>query len=271
MADDVKVRGAEQWTHPDFLDLIQQPYFEDVAKKVLKADAVYLCSSPGIQFRGPSPSPSPYEDDQAQWAFGCHIDVQATLEDFEATPRRVRADLWLWLSDVPADRAAMRVLPGSHRSILAHWGRVLLPEHKAKLPRIHGVWPVPRPECRSYPECIPDTDATPWAEQEPIAAVARRGQLLVACNAGLHSAWENGQTETRKALVMPWAAEGVPMGLPPSQVDDASEHFSLLRAGIPADRAHIAPDPAGWAFGSAYAPEWQETFLPDQTDYLEQG
>ena len=53
----------------------------------------------------------------------------------------------------------MRILPGSHRSIMAHWSRVLRPEHKAELPRVHGLRrPAPSPgDCARFsPEYIPD-------------------------------------------------------------------------------------------------------------------
>jgi hypothetical protein len=62
----------------------------------------------------------------------CHIDRQITTGDFEATPRRDWCNIWLWLTDVPEARAAMRCMPRSHRAINAHWERTLSPEHKAR-------------------------------------------------------------------------------------------------------------------------------------------
>ena len=51
-------------------------------------------------------------DAQAEWDSGCHIDWQITESDFLATPRRDLLNIWLWINDVPAHRAAMRILPG---------------------------------------------------------------------------------------------------------------------------------------------------------------
>jgi ectoine hydroxylase-related dioxygenase (phytanoyl-CoA dioxygenase family) len=51
--------------------------------------------------------------------------------------------LWLWITDVRPETAAMRVLPGSHRAIHAHWERTLQAERRAKLPRVHGLFPAP--------------------------------------------------------------------------------------------------------------------------------
>jgi hypothetical protein len=53
----------------------------------------------------------------------------------------MRAELWFWVNVVPENRGAMRILPGSHRPIMEYWDRTLTPEHKAMLPRVHGLRP----------------------------------------------------------------------------------------------------------------------------------
>jgi hypothetical protein len=45
----------------------------------------------------------------------------------------------------------MRILPRSHRPIMAHWEATLTPEQKALLPRQHGLFPRPAPSYPSYP------------------------------------------------------------------------------------------------------------------------
>jgi hypothetical protein len=116
-----------------FLKLMAHPWFESVAQQVLRAERVrYIEYGPHhrpaaaneADGRGAAP-----KGDAAQqaWADGCHIDLQVTTTDWDATPRRDLLALWLWVSDVPPERAAMRILPGSHRAIHEHWEKTLLP------------------------------------------------------------------------------------------------------------------------------------------------
>ena len=261
--DRLKQNGGEPYEEPGYVDVIQHPYFEEVAKKLLRANAVHLWW--GLSPHERAPTNPPYTNSRDQWARGCHVDIQATLEDFEATPRRMRAELWFWLNDVPADHGAMRILPGSHRAVMEHWNRVLSSEHKAQLPRVHGLRPAPVSEnAPAFPEYIPDIDELPWIEHQPVPAVARRGQILILCSAGLHSAWQNENTISRKAMGTSWVATGVSCGLPKNQRDAVMSFFPKLRNKLRPDRVHIVPDNFDWLFESDYQPKWEETFLPSR-------
>ena len=134
-------------SHEDegFLRLISHPWFEAAAKAALRAEEVRLIEL-GPTNRPPSDEPqAPPEAQRQAWASGAHIDLQISTADWEATPRRDLLALWFWVNDVSADRAAMRVLPGSHRPIMQHWDAVLGDDRKAQLPRCHGAPPTPPP------------------------------------------------------------------------------------------------------------------------------
>jgi hypothetical protein len=101
-----------------------------VAQQVLRAERVrYIEYGPHhrpVEADGSAPALEG-EAARQEWAGGCHIDLQITTTDWDATPRRDLLALWLWVSDVPPERAAMRILPGSHRAIQAHWEKTLRP------------------------------------------------------------------------------------------------------------------------------------------------
>ena len=124
-----------------------------------------------------------------QWDNGCHIDWQVTETDFDATPRRDLLALWMWLNDVPAERAAMRILPGSHRVIMQHFERTLEPSRKQWTPRHHPLFPKPPERYPTYPEYLPAPGdfAFIGAEAKVIPVVAKRGQLQVFTQAMLHN------------------------------------------------------------------------------------
>ena len=257
--DRLKESGSPPYEDPDYVDVVQHPYFEEVAKKLLRADAVHLWW--GLSPHERAPAKAPFASPGDQWTSGCHIDIQATWEDFMATPRRMRAELWFWVNDVPEHRGAMRILEGSHRPIMQHFSRVLTPEHKAMLPRVHGLRPHPTDTAPAYPEHVPELEDTPWFEQKPVPAVARRGQVLILCSAGLHSGWQNEDTVHRKAMGTSWVAAGASCGLPKNQRDAVMAFFPRLRQKLRPERAHIVPQNFDWLFESNYDPKWPETFV----------
>ena len=72
------------------------------------------------------------------------------------------------------------------------------------LPRVHGLSPNPPPGRNSHPEHVPPpASGQPWEQRRPTAMVAKRGQVLVLCSTALHSAWQNEDSVTRKALCAP--------------------------------------------------------------------
>lgn len=253
--------GAPPYVDPEYVNLVQHPYLEAIAKEVLRAQAVHLWW--GLRPHERAPANGPFGTDRERWSGGFHTDIQATWEDFMATPRRMRAELWLWVNDVPINRGAMRILPGSHKPIMQHWSQVLTDEHKKMLPRVHGLRPTPTERSPAYPEGIPELGSVSWADQEPEPQVAKRGQILVLCSSALHSAWQNEDTVPRKAMTTSWVANGVACGLPKNQRDAVIAFFPELRKRLAPDRKHIVPEDFDWLFESDYEPKWPETFVVD--------
>ncbi|MCE2449992.1 MAG: phytanoyl-CoA dioxygenase family protein [Candidatus Latescibacteria bacterium] len=81
---------------PALLDLIQHPFFEAVAKRVLRADASRFFQTAIL---------ASYPQPESEFSYDQHTDIQYSLEDWAATPRRVVCSFFLWLTDVNERRA----------------------------------------------------------------------------------------------------------------------------------------------------------------------
>ena len=102
------LRSIPAWDEQAYVDCVSHPFFEAVAKRVLRAEEVGLFWGAGAQHARPPAADPHFIPWQEQWRGG-HVDIQATMDDFTATPRRMRCELWHWINDVPTHRGAMRV------------------------------------------------------------------------------------------------------------------------------------------------------------------
>ena len=197
---------------PALLDLIQHPFFEAVAKQVLRADAIRFFQT-AILASYPQPA--------SEFSYDQHTDIQYSLEDWAATPRRVVCSFFLWLTDVNQRRAPMIHRPGSHRLVAV--ARSADPVLKDEPPGIQGIKMVDLP-----PE---------YAAPQPVLAQA--GQVTVLTTSMVHGGSTNIDNEPRKALVMTYAAAGVEIGLPENQAATKREYDAKLRELLRPERAHL--------------------------------
>ena len=95
-----RVKGGETDKCHDhgYLDTLTHPFFEEVAKQVLRAPAVQLLETNPHE-RAPGTGAT-------KWGGG-HLDVQITRSGWDATPRREMLAIWLWCNGVPENRGAM--------------------------------------------------------------------------------------------------------------------------------------------------------------------
>ena len=178
-------------TDPPFVELISHPWFESVAKQLLRSEQVRLIELGPSQFR-PGTGESRSADAEADnWRSGAHLDIQVSASGFDATPRQDMLACWFWVNDVPAERGAMRILPGSHRPIQEHFERTLTPEHRAMLPRHQVLRPQPSDTTQetwsNHPEYIPEPADFPYTQCEPMPVVAKRGMAQFFTQSLLHS------------------------------------------------------------------------------------
>ena len=188
--------------------------------------------------------------ESTEWANRLHIDHTVRLSDLEARPRRDVVSIWVWLSDVPSERAAMRILPGSHRQLGEHWERMITTwqAHPDK------PLPVPQPAADGGPAAAEqqrqpgDADLSIYAPLEPRAVVARRGQALVFTQSLVHAGWHNSDTSPRKAIYTTWCARSAvsliggtitPQGGKAQIAELSNIHVRLGRVLAPLGRAGI--------------------------------
>ena len=197
------------------LDLIQEPFFEEVARRALEAERVEFFQTAIV---------TTYPQPGAAFSFDQHVDIQYCLSDLRATPRRMVCSFFLWLTEVNEERAPMMFRPGSQWLIAEERERDEALRHQP--PRVAGVSLAQLP---------------PLAYAEPVPLLARAGQVSVLTTAAVHGASVNIDSEPRKVMVITFNAAGVKIGLPESQALLKHQYDGELRQRLHPERAHIVP------------------------------
>ena len=200
---------------PELLDIIQHPFFEEVAKRVLRADEVRFFQT-AIVTTYPQPN-TPFSFDQ-------HVDIQYCLSDLEATPRRMVCSYFLWIRDVTEQRAPLMYRPGSHR---------LIAEERENQPELEGIAPLVAGVSLAG---LPPLD---YADAIPV--VAKAGQVTVLTTGMVHGASVNVDTAPRKAMVITFTAADVEIGLLQNQMETKRTYDRELKKRLRPERAHIVP------------------------------
>ncbi len=200
---------------PELLDIIQHPFFEAVAKCVLRADEIRFFQTAIV---------TTYPSLNTPFSFDQHVDIQYCLSDLDATPRRMVCTYFLWIDDVTEQRAPLMYRPGSHRLIAKY--RENQPELKGSVPLVAGV-------------SLAGLPALDYADAIPV--VARAGQASVLTTGMVHGASVNVDTAPRKAMVITFTAAGIEIGLPQNQADTKRDYDRELKKRLRPDRAHIVP------------------------------
>jgi hypothetical protein len=192
---------------PPLVEVIEHPFFEQVAGAALYAAEVRLFQTAITQV---------YPQPGAPWAYEEHVDVHYRPKDWAARPRRVICSFFLWLTDVDERRAPMMCRPGSHRLLAA--------QHRGGR-RVEG-------------RALADLPVLAYAAPRPI--VARAGQVSVVTTAMVHGSSTNVSDAARSVLVMTYTARRVSIGLPFDQEAQRRSYLRELRGRLRPERAHIA-------------------------------
>jgi ectoine hydroxylase-related dioxygenase (phytanoyl-CoA dioxygenase family) len=197
----------------ELLDIIQDPFLEEVAKKVLRTEAVTFFQTAIIKA---------YPEPGAEFSFSEHTDIQYSTSDFESIPRRMVCSYFLWLSDVNERRAPMMHRPGSHLLIAKH--RENDPESAKVAPAVKGT----------SKELLPKL---PYSDPVPVLATA--GQVSVLTTSMVHAGSTNIDTEPRYAFVITFHPREFYIGLPESQAEAKVKYDAELKEHLRPDRRHL--------------------------------
>ena len=200
---------------PALVAVIQHPFFEETAQRVLAAQNVHFFQTAIL---------SAYPEPDTPFSFWQHVDIQYRLRDFQAVPRNIVCSFFLWLTDVNEKRAPMMVRPGSH---------LLLGDYREHDPAWKGDPP------RVAPVPLANLPALPYADPVPLTATA--GQVSVLTTATVHGASVNVDSEPRKNFVLTFTAADVTIALPPAEEAQKRDYHRNLRARLRPERAHIIP------------------------------
>ena len=199
--------------HPALLDLIQHPFFEEVAQRVLQARQVRFFQTALVVT---------YPQPDGTFSFYQHVDVQYCSANFQAVPRNIVCSYFLWLDDVNEKRAPLMYRPGSHQLLAAH--RDADAKLRQAAPGVGGVM-------------FDDLPDLPYTDPEPV--VARAGQATVLTTALVHGASTNIDERPRKALVITFTAAEVEVGLPEEQAKTKKGYDAELKNRLRPERVHI--------------------------------
>lgn len=202
------VFSDEGLADPAMLRLILHPFVEAVAKQMLRSNDVGLRA---VALRKTSPRAG-----AAPALEGEHADIRFTLDDVDATPRRILCTILIWLSDVTPTRAPFMFRPGSLRQIAAHWTgpAVVAAHHLAGLPKLDYA--------------------------EPVPVLVRAGQISVGSTGAIHCGSINTDTKPRIVIFTQFQARGVPpVTFDAGQQKGFDEYMTKVRPIVGPSREHL--------------------------------
>lgn len=195
------------------VDLIQHPFFEAVTACVLRTRAVHF-QNIGISKTYPRPD--------EEFSFIQHTDIQYSLDDLDATPRRMVLSFFIWLDDVNEKRAPLMYRRGSHRQIAA-W-RQRDPVRCNEAPHVYGTT---------------EANLPPLDYALPVPIVARAGQASVLTTALVHGPSNNVDTRPRYACHLSYNSADLEIPLPEPKHSERLAYYHALRQHLRPERMHL--------------------------------
>ena len=224
--------GKNNVCEPAFVRIMEQPFFESVAKRLLYSDEVVMVGS-ALRKTYPD-SENVFKDT------GEHTDFTFSVADMASVPRRMELTFFIWIADVDEKCAPLVYRPQSHRQIAEYMG---------DKPRyIHGPFDkddyINMPDIHAAPVVIgtfldqlPDLE---YADLIPIVASA--GQMTVINLATIHAGSTNVGTSDRRRLSVSFWPKAAVIGENKRRARGRELFQSQLAKKLSADRQHLVPE-----------------------------
>ena len=195
---------------PGLLALVESPFFEDLAKQVLRTDSVELAS---VALRKTLPKPD--EEFRYEW---WHVDFKCSSEDLQASPRRTLCSCLVWLTEVTEDTFPFYFRPGSHLQVARHTD-------------LH-----PESDTHEYHQEAPDL---PYSD--PVAVLASAGQVSLVAGPLVHSGSVTPGQRQRRVLFVEYKARGTDFEYYGQVSDLMQTYLESLRDYLDPSRLHVLP------------------------------
>jgi ectoine hydroxylase-related dioxygenase (phytanoyl-CoA dioxygenase family) len=205
---------------PQLALLMYDPRLEQIAKFMLEAEDVVHSGNTSL-YKHPDPQAEAWQPVSE------HVDVQYSLEEFDARPKNMMCMLMILVSDLPEGRGNTFVRPGSHR---------MLAQHLAD----NGQEPY-----RARPVFIKDLPELDWPEPQPI--VGKRGTVVAFSTSLVHGGSANITDEPRQLVFSNFCARGKLKQVSGNhdRWEGRDEYRNYLRTLFPQDRQHLLEDSYG--------------------------
>ena len=196
---------------PELLQLVYDPFFEQVSKTILRAEAVELVF---VSLRVTKARPNAQVSLEPE-----HVDFKCGTSSVYSTPVAMPSSFFVWLTDVHADNCPLHYRPGSHLQVMRY-----IDDH-------------PEDNTHEIQQTPPDLEYT-----EPVPVLAKCGQASLISGTIVHGGSVTPGHQERRLLVVNFKAKGIEFPLYAQLEEQRMKHLQELKDYLPPDKLHLLPE-----------------------------
>ena len=196
---------------PELLRLVYDPFFEDVSRTILRAEAVELTL---VSLRVTKPRPNAQAEREPE-----HVDFKCGTSAVQSAPVPMPSSFFVWLTDVQADNCPLYYRPGSHLQVMRY-----MDDH-------------PHDNNHELKQVPPDLEY-----EDPIPVFAKQGQASLISGPVVHGGSVTPGHRERRLLVIEFRAKGTTFPLYAQLAEQSKRHLQKLKDLLPSDKLHLLPE-----------------------------